>query len=266
MDSRQVIDDLFSSVTVRIAVIGVLAILALFLFAKTMLAVQDFGSINLGNTATITVTGTGKATTVPNLAHISFAVEENASSVANAQDAATKKTDSALGALKKLGIAEKDIQASGYSISPEYATPSCPPGVYCPASTGKIIGYQVTQSVEVKVRDTTKTGDVLQALGTAGVQNVSGPNFVVDDTTLVQTEARGKAIADARAQAEILSRQLGVHLGKVVGFSENGGGAYPVYASGMAKAATMDSVAPAPTLPVGENETTTSVTVIYEIR
>lgn len=259
------LDELFADTGIRVAVVGVLAILSLFLFALTMRTVQDFGRTDTANVATITVTGTGKASATPNVAHISFSVTETGATTATAQDAATKRTDTALAAIKKLGIAEADIQTSGYSISPQYATQACPPGALCPQNA-KITGYQASESIEVKVRDTKKAGEVLQALGSAGVQNVSGPDFMVDDTAGVDAEARGKAIADARAKAEILASQLGVHLGKVVGFSENGGGIYPMYASGMAKNTRMDAVMPAPSLPVGTSESNTSVTVIYEIR
>ena len=251
---------------VRFSAVAALSVLALFLLVQTWSVVDSIGRTTVGNIATITVTGTGKASMAPNIAQISFTVEENASTVAAAQDSATKRTNDALAALKKLSIAEKDIQTTGYQVSPQYETRPCTPGMYCPQTNGKITGYQVTQSVNVKVRDTKKTGDVLQALGTLNVQNISGPNFMHDDDSAVTAEARGKAIADARAKAKILAGQLGVRLGKVVGFSESGGG-YPVMYERMTKSASVDAVmAPAPSIPVGENETTSNVTVTYEIK
>ncbi|MEK7602573.1 MAG: SIMPL domain-containing protein [Patescibacteria group bacterium] len=267
MEPRSVFDDLFNSSAVRISLVGVFAILALFLFAKTMDIVQDFGRTDLSNIATISITGTGKASVAPNVAQISFSVEERATTVAAAQDSATKRTNDTLAGLTKLGILDKDIKTSGYNVNPMYATPSCPPGTFCPAQNGKITGYTVTQSIEVKVRDTAKTGEVLQLLGTEGVQNVSGPNFMVDDTSLVDAEARGKAIDDAHQKGEVLARQLGVHLGKVVGFSENGSSMpYPMFAGGLTKTATADRESVAPSVPTGENETVSNVTIVYEIR
>lgn len=250
---------------VRYAAVAALSLLALFLLAKTWQVFDESSRVSLGNVATITVNGSGKASTPPTVATITFAVEENASSVSAAQDGATKRTNDALAAVKKLGVEDKDIQTSGYNVSPQYEQKPCAPGVFCPANTGKIISYQVSQSVTVKVRDTSKAGDVVGALGTAGVQNISGPNFTVDDDAAVTADARGKAIDDARTKAEALAKQLHVHLGKVVSFSENGG-AMPYY--GLAKSATMDAaVAPAaPTLPTGENESTVNVTIQYEIR
>jgi uncharacterized protein YggE len=250
---------------VRYAAVAALTLLALFLFAQTWATFNEMGHINPANVATISVTGTGKASTAPTIATINFTVQENASTVAAAQDAATKRTDAALASIKKLGVADADVKTNGYNVSPQYETKPCAPGVFCPQNTSKISGYQVSQSVDVKVRDTAKAGDVLAALGTAGVQNVSGPNFTVDDTSAVDAEARGKAIADAHAKAQALAKQLGVHLGRVVSFSENGG--YPTPYFAQAKSAGMDaSVASAPTLPPGQNESNVTVTVVYEIQ
>ena len=251
---------------VRIALIGVLAILSLFLFAKTWATVEEVGRIDVSTIATISVTGTGKASALPNIAQISFSIQESGATGEEAQSKATKRTNEALTALKKLTIADKDIKTTGYQVTPEYEVKACPPRTFCPQTAGKIIGYQVSQSVEAKVRDTDKTGAVLQALTTLGVQNISGPNFTIEDESVVLAQARGKAIADAREKAEILARQLGVRLGKVVGFSENGGGIYPSYDRALGKTAVMNEATPAPTLLIGENETNISVTVIYEIR
>ncbi len=256
---------LFSDPFVKYSLVGVLAILALFLLAKTWSVADDITRPHTDG-ASITVSGTGKASTPPTIAEISFTVDERAKTESEAQTQATNKTNAALSALKALGIADKDIQTQGYQVSPQYETPNCRPGQACPQSN-TVTGYQVTQSITAKVRDTGKAGDVLKALADAGVQNVSGPNFQVDDPSAVQAEARGKAIADAHEKAEVLARQLGVRLGKVVNFSE--GGAYPVFQNMMTKSAEagIGGVAvPSPSVPVGESETNVNVSVTYEIR
>ncbi|MBU0750016.1 SIMPL domain-containing protein [Patescibacteria group bacterium] len=136
----------------------------------------------------------------------------------------------------------------------------------CPRNAPRIVGYQVTQTVQVKIRDTAKVGEVLQALGDLGVQNISGPDFSQDDAEAGKDEARSAAIEDARAKAKVLAKDLGVHLGKVVSFYEDQG-AYPMYEGYAAKGgAMMDMGQSAPALPVGENETKVIVNVTYEIR
>lgn len=266
MDPRP-INELTSDSRVRIAIVVVLALLAIFLGVKIVEGINDFGRSENG-TNSITVSGTGKASIVPDIAQISFTVQETASTVAAAQDSATKRTNNALAAVKELGIDDKDVKTTGYQVYPQYTSRPCPAGAYCADSGSQITGYQVSQSIEVKVRDTAKAGDVLQKLGTLGVQNISGPNFMVDDDGKVQLEAREEAIKDARERAELLAKQLGVRLGKVVSFSESGG-AIPYYAYGKGGEGFDMAVAqsaPAPTLPTGENETTVTVTITYEIR
>lgn len=252
-----------ASRSVRWAVTAALSLLALFLLAETAQVLNHLGEVNTSNLATITVNGTGKASAPPTVATVSFTVEHTAAKVSDAQDASTKQTNDALAALKKLGIADADIQTSGYNVSPQYETQPCAPNRPCPVNTTVVTGYQVAQTVTVKVRDTSKAGDVLGALGQLNVQNVSGPNFAIDDPSGVQAEARGKAIADAKAKAQALAKQLGVSLGRVVGFSENSG---PIpYAYGLGGAADKAVAAVAPSIPTGTNETDANVSVTYEI-
>jgi len=241
--------------------------LAIFLVVAAIDGLHNWGHDNTPATNTITVTGEGKATAIPDTSVITFSVEENASSVAAAQESATKRVDAALAALKKEGVADEDVRTTSYNVNPQYANTPCGVGIYCPQNTSKITGYQVSQRVEVKVHDTSKTGNVLQDLGTLGVQNISGPDLTVSDEDAVKSEARGEAITKARAQAQMLAKQLGVHLGKVVGFSENAGGQpYPMYAAG--KSILMDqavSSPAAPSVPTGQNEYTSNVSITYEV-
>ena len=96
------------------------------------------------------------------------------------------------------------------------------------------------------------------------VQNVSGPDFALESPSAGQDAARAKAIADAKAQAQVLASQLGVHLGRIVSFSEGYGG-YPVYAMS-AGTKSVDSATPAPNLPTGENTYSDTVSITYAIR
>jgi uncharacterized protein YggE len=255
-------DDVFSTGYVRIAVTGVLAILALFLLVETLATAFSIRHPSTPPADTITVSGQGSATVVPDVAKIDYSVTEDAKSVADAQTAATTKSNAALAALAADGIADKDVKTIAYNVSPQYSYPTCPPGVFCPNSSGTITGYEVSQTLEVTVRDTSKAGDVLQKLGSLGVSNISGPNFTVDDPTTVESEARADAINKAKASAALLAAQLGVHLGRIVNFYEDNG-AQPPAAYGVS--AMTSGKAAAPVLPTGENETTSSVSITFEI-
>ena len=262
---KQFLDEFASNRALRIAAVAVLALLALFLLVKTWDAA--FGRDMGDPYNTITVEGTGRSAMVPDTARITFTVTESATAVADAQEAATAKTDAALAALDGQGIEERDVKTLSYNVSPKYEYPQPCYGGICPptVSSPRIVGYDVSQTIEVKVRDTAKAGDVLAALGGLGVQNISGPEFVVDDESAVKSEAREEAVEEARAKAKELARSLGVHLGDVVSFSEMTGGPQPYYGykGGMMDAAVAQS---APTLPVGENETEITVMITYEIR
>lgn len=224
-------------------------------------------------TNTIAVAGEGEVLASPDIATISFSVQEEAATVSEAQDKASKKTERVLAALKNVGIPVKDIKTENYSSYPKYewqeGTVSCM-GLNCPPPRpGKqvIVGYEVSQSVVVTVRNIENTDNVVAALGKAEVSNMYGPNFAIDKEDDLKAEARKLAIEKARAKAEVLARDLGVTLVRIVSFSE--GGNYPIYARTMAaemKGMGGDVSAPAPELPQGQTKITSNVTVTYEIR
>ncbi len=258
-------DDIFSNGGVRIALTGALSILALFLLAQTITTAENFGRPSVPATDTVTVQGDGQATLPPDVARVSFTVEHTAPAVADAQAATTEQVNAALAYVAGQGIADKDVKTLSYDISPQYAYPRpCMTGGACPPPEAPTVtGYQVSQTIQVTMHDLTAVGAVLGGLGKLNVQNISGPAFALNDTTAGYDAARADAIAKARAQADLLASQLGVHLGKIVNFSESSGG-YPTPIYAMA-ATSMKSEA-APNVPTGENTYNASVSITYEIR
>ncbi|MDB4992273.1 MAG: hypothetical protein JWL75_518 [Parcubacteria group bacterium] len=257
---------------VRIAAAAALGMLALFLLVKTFDAISLFGQGDTPQVNTITVSGTGTSSATPDIAKISFTVQESASTVQAAQTAATKKTNDAIAAMKALGVAEKDIKTAAYTVNPQYASRPVTPcygGTICPAvatvvNANTITGYQVSESVDVTVRDTAKASDVVTKLGALGVQNVSGPNFSVDDDSGVMNDARAEAIKNAQKKAEELAKELGVSLAGVVSYSDQGN-TYPMYDKAIS-AQSMSSGAPQPNLPTGTDDRTVNVQVTYRIK
>lgn len=265
-------NDFFSEIfdirSVRIAFVGLAVILSLFLLAETMVAAANFGRPGVPATDTITVNGDGRATLQPDVARISFTVLHSAATVAGAQDATTKQANAVLDFVKGQGVADKDVKTLSYSISPQYSYPRpCPAGALCPvySDTPKIVGYQVSESIQVTMRDLSKVGALLEGLGKLSVQNVSGPDFALDDSTAGYTAARADAINKAKTQAGLLARQLGVRLGKIVNFSESSGG-YPGPMYGLGGGMMSAKAETAPTIPTGENTYSASVSITYELR
>lgn len=259
--------EIFENGGVRLAVIGTLCILALFLLAETIAIASSFGRSSNPATDTITVQGNGQATLPPDVARVSFTVENTATTVSDAQAATTKQANAAIEFVKKQGVEDKDVKTLSYNISPQYSYAGpCPAGAYCPVRSPKVTGYQVSESVQVTVRDLTKVGVLLAGLGDLEVQNLYGPAFALDDSTAGYDAARADAIAKAKTQAERLAKQLDVRLGKIVNFSESSGGyPYPMYGYGMGGDGA-ESKAVLPDVPTGENTYSASVSITYEIR
>jgi len=248
-----------------------LVILSAFFLFKTINEIKTGATIGYTNAAvnTIVVSGTGEIMAKPDIATFTFTVDETAPTASAAQKLATDKSNKVLAYLKQAGIADKDIQTNDYSSNPKYEYVNGVCNDYsCTPSKQNLVGYEVTQSVSVKVRDISKAGDILSGVGEFDVQNLGGLSFSLENQKALEKQARQMAIADARAQAESLAADLGVQITRIVGYSEQGN--YPiVYA---AKAMMLDSAAgapaaaPAPVIPAGENKITSNVSVTYEIR
>lgn len=247
-------------------------LVALFLIVASvfvaLLAINGFsGLFEPGAPASnvISVDGTGKATAVPNIATISFTTMGEGKTASMAQDEATKKNNVALALVKEKGIAETDIRTTSYMLSPKYSYPQPCYNGPCVYDEQRVIGYQVQQTTEVKIRDLAQVGDLLSSLGDAGVSQLYGPNFTVEDEDLVRAEARKEAIDQAREKAEVLARDLGVRLVRVVSFNENSGG-YPMPYYGRGGAMMDMAVKEFPEVAPGENEFVSNVMITYEIR
>ena len=247
------------------AAIAVAVLVALFMAVKVAAEVKSFRYIGGGVTATntITISGEGEVFAVPDIATISFSVRHEGKTVAEAQRTVTTKIDAALKYLTGAGIEEKDIRTASYNASPLYTYDY----TQIPSRQRIFQGYEVSQMIEVKVRDTDKVGDILDGIAKAGVTDISGPNFEIDDEEALQVEAREKAIENAKEKAEILAEDLGVRLVRVVSFSESGN--YPVFYKGydMLQAEGRGGATnAAPSVPTGENRILSNVSITYEIR
>jgi uncharacterized protein YggE len=256
---------------VRIALGILISLAALFALAGSIYAfksVKYIGSAPATNT--IPVSGHGEAFAVPNIAEVTFSVEKSASTVAVAQKQVTDLMNDVLATLKSSGIAEKDLQTTGYNIYPkyEYQTTKCSVTNCYPQGKDVLVGYTVSNSVTVKIRNLDKAGDILATLGGKNVTNLSGLNFTLEDDNAPKSEARTEAITKAKQQADTLANQLGVHLVRIVSFNENGN--YPIYYSKVANQAldarTETSAGAAPAIQTGENKITSDVTITYEIQ
>ena len=199
---------------------------------------------------TITVTGTGSVTRVPDVARVSVGVGVTKSTVKAARDAAGKSMSAIIDAIKALGIDEKDIKTVGIDLSPQYSN----------SSTPKIVGYRMSEQLQVTVRDLDKAGDVVDTATAKGATEVNGLWFEVGEPAAAQDEARAAAIGQARTSAQKMAAAAGVSLGEVVSVSESMASVPGPYYAG---AAALDA-ARTPVQP-GTQDVQATVTVVFAI-
>ena len=273
-------------------IVIVLGLLAIFIFIQAVSSIKQFSYIghDANPTNVITVSGTGFVMAVPDTAEFTFSVMEDAKQISDAQNAAATKTNAIIAALKALGIADTDIQTTGYNSYPTYTYQNavCPSPVpivspmdstgvsagasggteaiaYCPPGKQTLTGYEVSETLDVKVRNMDDAGAALTKVGALGATNISGLSFVVDNLDAVTAEARDKAIADAKSKAAHLSQVLGVKLNHIVNFSDES--AEPIYQSQVMSlsAATAGAAPVVPQVETGQNKVTANVSISYEV-
>ena len=201
--------------------------------------------------ARIVVTGEGSVSVRPNYAQIRSGVTTRAKTVKEGVDANSKLMVAIVGALKDAGVAEKDIQTSRFSIQPVYAPQE-------PRTEPKLLGYSVSNQVDVTIRAMDRVGDVLDKVVGAGATDVGNVSFLVSDASKSLDEAGDAAIADARRQAEVYAKAAGVQLGRVEWITEEAGGAPPVPMMARAQAASVP-------IATGEDTLRVHVTVGFDI-
>lgn len=165
----------------------------------------------------IAVTGEATVKAAPDMAQIEAGVTSDAKTAREASDTNNTAMGKVLLALQGAGLAEKDYQTSRLSLQPQYANSSAsrngPP---------VITGYRASNRVIVKLRDVAKVASVIDALVTAGANDIGSIRFMVSNASKLLDEARPQAIADARRKAEIYATAAGVTLGAPLSISEAG--------------------------------------------
>ena len=168
----------------------------------------------------ISITGTGEVTAAPDTAFVSSGVTTQATTAREALDANSAAMTELLATLEAAGIAARDVQTSGFSVSPNYVYSDArdDSGYQLPP---KIVGYQVSNTVTVRVRDLDSLGSVLDQAVTVGANTISGVTFTVADPSDLYDEARRAAFADARKKAELYAEVAGEELGDLVSITES---------------------------------------------
>ncbi len=222
-------------------------------------------SIEPSSFRSFSVSGEGKIVAVPDVAEFSFSVlTQGGTDITKLQKENTEKMNKAISFLKEKGVDSKDIKTENYNLEPRYQYAKCneETGV-CPPS--EIVGYTITQSVAVKVRDFSKIGDIFSGVVTSGANSVSQLQFTIDEPEKLQNEAREKAIAQAKEKAKLVAKAGGFNIGRLLGIDEN---IYspPIYYRSFKAESSGAGATVSPTIEAGSQEVKVNVTLRYEIK
>jgi len=224
----------------------------------------------------ITVSGEGKAYLKPDVAMVSFGVSTQEMKSQDAVNKNNEKMNAVIAAVKAAGVEEKDIQTTYYNLTPLY---DYPPVIYpmgpvrsdmavgAPSyeGGGRVFrGYALEQQVSVKIRNFDIINTVLDKATAAGANTVGQLNFTVDNPEKARSEARAAAIKNAKEKLDMLAKDSGLRVGKLVNISEGYGGGYPMYAASPIAMEKSDTIAP--DIQVGQQEINVSVTLTYQVR
>ena len=221
---------------------------------------QEFEAKN-----TITVSGKGEIFAKPDLAMVNFSVVSEAKTVDLAMIDNTEKMNSIINFMKENGIEDRDLRTIAFRVNSRYEWHN---GEVFPRQGGKrvLVGYEVHQSLEVRIRDMDKIGTVIQGGTDFGANKVGTLRFTIDNREELENKARGEAIKEAKEKAKILSSQLGVRMDKIIDFREvNRHRSFDRLFREELAIEQMDFEL-APEIEVGENKIQVIIEITYQIR
>ena len=156
----------------------------------------------------------GRVTRVPDVARINAGVGTQAPSASQALQGNAQRMARVVAALRRAGVAERDIQTSQINLNPDYR--------YREGQPPLLTGYQAGNSVSVRFRDIANAGRILDALVAEGANQINGPSLEIDRPEEALDEARAAAIRTARARADLYARATGKRVGRLLGIAEAG--------------------------------------------
>lgn len=202
----------------------------------------------------VSVSAQGEASRAPDIATLSAGVVTQAADAQAATRANAEQMERVMAAVRRAGIAERDVQTSGVNVHPQYR--------HVRDEAPTINGYQASNTVSIKVRDIAKLGQVMDALVASGANQVHGPGFDIDDREAVLDQARRAALEKAQARAKMYADTLGLRVRRIVSISEGGGLGPPMPMMAMARAEAAQADTP---IAPGESTLSVNLDVVFEL-
>lgn len=219
---------------------------------------EALAAVSPGN-AVLSVTGTGEVTTAPDIANFDVSVVSTGSTASQALQNNSRQMQNVFAALRRLGIAQKDIQTSSVSLQPQFQRFSR--NGPQESQTPRITGYNASNSVRIIQRDLDKLGRTIDALVTAGANRVNGPTFGLANSDAERNRARVDAIKDARARAELYAGAAGLRVKRIMLISDQS----PGIVRPQMRFARMEAADSSVPISPGEQAITASVSVMFEL-
>ncbi len=200
------------------------------------------------------VSAEGRTTRVPDIATIRAGVVSQAPTAAAALADNAQRMARVIAALKRSGIADRDLATSNVGLSPQYR--------YTEGQPPAITGYQATNTVTIRFREVARAGGVLDALVAQGANQIDGPNLSIDKPDAALDEARTDAVRRARARADLYAAAAGMKVARVISIAEAGQdagspGPQPVFMARAMAADARTEIAP------GEKDVTVTLSVRF---
>ncbi|MFT6077547.1 MAG: hypothetical protein ACJA02_000529 [Myxococcota bacterium] len=217
---------------------------------------------NPTNLTTITAVGDGEVDALPDIAVIVATIKDSGADVATAQKLIDQKAKNLAIELEKIGIEKKDVRSTSYRTNPKYERVA----IECETTNcgfkNEIVGYQATQTIKIKSHKIELAGDIITTLGKLEINQISGPNFAIENSEKLKSAARLLAIRNAQEKSEEIAKALGVKIGNIVKFTENNHNRPVMFRSmKMSSSESSDSA----TLFAGEETIKSKVTILYSI-
>lgn len=232
-------------------------LLILLLFSRLGFSLPlNIQSVVTNKNEVFTTIGEGRVIVIPDIAYINLGIEASGKTVFEVKKKINQVNDQLIKVLDQLGINKKDIKTENYSLTPQYDWLD---------NRQRIIGYQATTTLKVKVKPLEKINQVIDEATKVGVNNIYGVNFDVENKEKYLSQARQQAVAEAKRKAREAALSTGFRLGKIIAYSENtiSPTIYPLYlGGGEAKFSQEDQT----NLQPGSQEIKITVSLGYEIR
>lgn len=248
-----------SSKIAQYLAIGLVVLIALMAISNVWDIFAKWGFINPPQQTpnTITISADGKATAAPDTAQISVSVVTDGATADEVQQKNAQIANNVVEYLKTAGVESKDIKTTQYNLYPRY-------DYYNGKQT--LAGFSLTQTMDVKIRNLQKVGEIITGTVAKGANQISSVNYFIDDPEVFKAQARAQAFDKAKVKAKEVAKLAGVRLGDVVTFSESVNG-YPIPMYEKAYSSTgYGGGGITPDTQPGSQDVVISVSVVFEIK